>query len=188
MTAETFTPLVSDPLPAPADAVRHGAPGLPAGLLRGVPGLGHGHRLPPGRPRVGRLGRGGTAGAARDAAVAPRRCDGPRRSGSCPPEERIDRGLLLESIDEAIFLGGDAPRGRLGSAHHGRHPGQRPVLADRSRLRAVGPSRRGLPAARAGPAGGSRRRAPRPGRPARTDRSPCSTSRRPSPSCRASAN
>lgn len=103
MTFETFTPLVGDPLPAPKSAYDKVLQAYLRDFLEAYPvaGTGIGYHLvdhqwgdwtEAGRAaRLGMLRSHGAAAKALDEA-------------GLSPEERIDRGLLIESIHEALFL------------------------------------------------------------------------------------
>jgi len=103
MTAETFTPLVSDPLPAPKTPYD----GVLQAFLRDffeaypVAGTGIGYHLVDHE-----WGDWDEAGRAKRIAMlrSHQAAASDLDEGQLSAEERIDRGLLLESIDESLFL------------------------------------------------------------------------------------
>ncbi len=103
MTSETFTPLVSDPLPAPETPYDEVLQAYLRDLFTAYPvaGTGVGYHLVD--HEWGDWTEGGRAdrlAMLRSHRAAAKGLDEARLA----PEERIDRGLLLESIDEALFL------------------------------------------------------------------------------------
>jgi uncharacterized protein (DUF885 family) len=103
MTSETFTPLVSDPLPAPKTPYDRALHGYLRDFFEAYPvsATGIGYHLVDHEwgdwSEEGRTRRVSMLGSHRDAVRA-------LDEAQLSPEERIDRGLLLESIDEALFL------------------------------------------------------------------------------------